>query len=268
MTRDVLMARLLAEARARWPGVVVDEEAFARNLQARVDGQPDAAAALAALHTSDLYLAQALAAGDAAAVDCFERTFIADVAGLLVQRGYAPAAIDEARQLVRQRLLAPTDGAPPRIVEYAGRGPLGKWVRIIALRLASNLRRDEQVRAHDSLRDAPAVALGDPELLLVKARYGDAFARAFRAAVGELSPDERNLLRLHFVDGLNIERIGALYDVHRATVARRIAAARQRLHDATVERMQAELKLDGRELQSLLALVRSQADISLRSLLA
>lgn len=44
-----------------------------------------------------------------------------------------PALMNELRHLLRQRLLVPVDGAPPKLASYSGRGPLGQWVRLLRL---------------------------------------------------------------------------------------------------------------------------------------
>ena len=48
------------------------------------------------------------------------------------------------RQRLRERLFVGSDGEPARLASYSGRGPLGTWVRIAAIRLALNLRRSER----------------------------------------------------------------------------------------------------------------------------
>jgi RNA polymerase sigma-70 factor (ECF subfamily) len=55
--------------------------------------------------------------------------------------------------------------------------------------------------------------------------------------------------------------------VHRATVARWIAAARERLLDRTIALVQGRLKISAAELESLLAGLRSGLDVSLGALL-
>src|SRR5207244_2837986 len=80
---------------------------------------------------------------------------------------------------------------------------------------------------------AVAATSDDPELDHIRARYAAPFKDAFQGALRGLSTQDRNILRLHLVDGLNIEQIGGIYNVHRATVARWIAASRQALVEET-----------------------------------
>lgn len=67
---------------------------------------------------------------------------------------------------------------------------------------------------------------------------------------------------------MNIDRIGAVFNVHRATVARWIAAAREGLLERTMARLGERLRLEPADFESLLRVVRSSLDVSLHALLA
>jgi RNA polymerase sigma-70 factor (ECF subfamily) len=167
---------------------------------------------------------------------------------------------DEVQQRVRERLLA---GAPPRIAEYAARGSLGAWVRVAAVRIAIDLKRSPELAGTDAL-DRLLAANDDPELALVKARYRPELDRAVRETSAELSQREATLLRLHFADGVAVERLARSYQVHRATVTRWIADARQRFVDGVYRRLAERLGLSRREFESLMPAVVSQLHLSLR----
>jgi RNA polymerase sigma-70 factor (ECF subfamily) len=258
--------RLHEAARAAWPGVEVDRARFAAYLLERAPGSHD----LGALHTDDLYLACACTAGDAAGLAAFEARYVAEVPAFLAGVERSAAAVDDVCQLVRERLFVPADdGRRPKIAEYSGRGSLGSWLRVVTLRIAANRRRGD--RPHESLDEVGAFDLlpaVDPELAIIKSRYRPAFDEALRAAFAGLTPRERLLFRMHFLDGLNIDRIGVVFGVHRATVARWIAAARDRLLERLMRGLGERLRIAPAELESLLAVVRSGLDVSLRALLS
>jgi RNA polymerase sigma-70 factor (ECF subfamily) len=71
------------------------------------------------------------------------------------------------------------------------------------------------------------------------------------------------LLKQHFLDGLSIDRMAALHDVHRATAARWIAKLLERLLVDTRSRLQAALDVDAEELDSVLRLIQSCMDASI-----
>ena len=61
----------------------------------------------------------------------------------------------------------------------------------------------------------------------------------------------------------SIEQIGAIYRVHRATVARWIADARELLLHQTRELLSRRVRVSNDELESILWLIDSQMDVSL-----
>jgi RNA polymerase sigma-70 factor (ECF subfamily) len=101
------------------------------------------------------------------------------------------------------------------------------------------------------------------EIALAKARHGPDLAAAFVASVAALDSRARVLLQLHHARGWSVDRIGAFYRVGRSTAARWVAAAREALLDGAKSRLTAQLHLTPTELESLVALLRSNVEISL-----
>jgi RNA polymerase sigma-70 factor (ECF subfamily) len=85
--------------------------------------------------------------------------------------------------------------------------------------------------------------------------------------VATLALEQRRLLRRHFADGITLDALAVELGVHRATVARHLAAARAALRRDTLRRLQAALGATDSELESLAAVMRSRLDLSLRGLL-
>jgi RNA polymerase sigma-70 factor (ECF subfamily) len=101
----------------------------------------------------------------------------------------------------------------------------------------------------------------------MKGRYREDFKVALQAAMAGLSARDRTVLRLHWVDGLNIDKIGAVYRVHRSTVARWIAQCRKQLLEDTKRALKARLQVSHSELHSLVGLLRSQLHLSVSRVL-
>jgi RNA polymerase sigma-70 factor (ECF subfamily) len=101
-----------------------------------------------------------------------------------------------------------------------------------------------------------------------KVSYARAFERALEEAFRELRARERAVLRLHFAEGMNIDAIGRVYGVHRATAARWIASCREELANTTRARLEAQFgELPQDEFDSLFRLVHNELDLSVTSLL-
>jgi RNA polymerase sigma-70 factor (ECF subfamily) len=241
-------------ASVAWPGVDVAEEDFAAYLRERADAE--------SAHDGDLYLACACGRGDAAALAAFERAFFGDVDAVVARvKGTAPPA-DELKQLLRHKLFV---GPDAKIRDYSGRGTLRTWFRITSTRLAIN------IAAHDARErplDPDGLAFlvggtGDPELEYFKRVYGDAFREAFREAFRALESQERNLLRYAFAQGLTVQAIGAIYDVHRATAARWVTGALDHLARGVKEKLRGRLGINDKEYDAILKLIDSQLHITL-----
>jgi RNA polymerase sigma-70 factor (ECF subfamily) len=110
-------------------------------------------------------------------------------------------------------------------------------------------------------------AQDDVETAYLKDRYQAEFREAFQQALAGLSSEQRNYLRLHFVDGLSTRQIAALFQVNQSTAARWLAAARQALFDATRRLLRERLPLTDSDFAGLARVVYSQMDVSITSYL-
>ncbi|MFY0527076.1 sigma-70 family RNA polymerase sigma factor [Archangium gephyra] len=102
----------------------------------------------------------------------------------------------------------------------------------------------------------------------MRQRHRADFQTALAEALAALPSRERTVLRLHFVEGLSLERIGTAYRTHKSTVSRWLARAREEVLEGTRSRLAERLRLSSGELHSLLRDVPGQLDQSLSALLA
>lgn len=257
---EALLARARAEA-AAWPSL--RPEWLAAWLGERVEAASGPTGA--GLELASLVLACACMHGVEAAVAEFRERHGPDIDAALRRLGLQPAEADDVRQAVLGKLLV---AGSEKLRGYSGRGALGGWVRAVTVRqaIAMGRRRGPLDLARDEV-PAQLPGLADPEHDYLKARYGEELRRALREAVERLPAEDRNLLRFRFVDGLTLDELARVFDVHRATVARHLARARADVRKATLRALRAELRLDGAEADSLVRLVRSQLELSLSGLL-
>jgi RNA polymerase sigma-70 factor, ECF subfamily len=260
------LARWLAEGAAAHPGVTLgpDVRAF---LGERADALRGAQAASG--RAADVVLAAACAAGNPVAIASFDAMLPGIARPALARIGVPASDHDEIIQRVRVALLTPTAARKVGFAGYSGRGDLRAYIRAVAVRIAHK-RREREESPHgrddsDALAFLPA-ADDSPELRMLKARCRNDVRAGFAAAVAELSPRERTLLRQHYVDGLGIDALGPLYGVHRATCARWIEAARTKILRGIRDHLRGALGLGSTELESAIELVRSQLDLSLSRL--
>jgi RNA polymerase sigma-70 factor (ECF subfamily) len=264
---EEVLVRGHAEGAAAWPTLSVSPEELARWIAPRVE-RGDLLAALGKLRFADLYLACACARGDDRAVSLFDARYMSEVDRAL--RSSAPSVVDETKQVLRRRFFVSEDGEPPAIAAYGGRGPLGAWVRAAAVRASFRVQRKPkgQTEVESHVFSAVAAAGDDLELDYLKRRYQAEFAEALREAFLALPVRDRNVSRYYFGKGLSIDAIGALYGVHRATVARWINRVTASLVDATRKRMMARLGANRAEVSSLVHMLESRIDMALRAVVA
>lgn len=239
------------------PHIQVDPEAFLRFLA----GHPEGLA-----HSEDLYLAFACAQGTAPALEEFERRLESLVGAAIAHLRPDRIFLEEVLQRLRQKLLVSQAGAPPKLLEYGGRGSLAQWLRAVALREALNLLAQQKSRGpQEPLSTLTELAAPgpDPELALLKRRYAPEFKAALEAALQDLPVRERNFLRLFFIEGLTVEQIARMDGTHKSTVSRRMASAREQVLDGMRRQLQERLALSTSELDSLMGQLRSQLDLSL-----
>lgn len=231
---------------------------------------PQGPATAAPAHAADLYLACACAEGLPSALRLLEERVLSQIPAAVAHLRAGPDFAEDVRLQVRERLLLGSAEGPPRITAYEGRGPLGGWVRAMALRLALNLReKKDEHAAHpgEQVIEKLVGATCDPELEILKARYRDAFRAAVRDAAAQLPDEQRAVLHLYLVEGLGTQRIGALYNVNHSTVSRWMQAARDAIFARTRQLLQERLGVRHEEFQSLVRLLQSQLDVSLAGVL-
>ncbi|MDX2014060.1 MAG: sigma factor-like helix-turn-helix DNA-binding protein [Myxococcaceae bacterium] len=210
------------------------------------------------LDLEGLVLSRACLRHDAAALRVLDGELLGAVATALRRRASGDD-VDEALQLLRSRLLL---GDAPKLAQYSGRGPLGAFLRIAGSHVLSNLRPAVPNRASgDELAALPDAT--ELESRLVRKDQQERFRAVFREAVQALTARERSLLRLSLLDGLSIDDIAPMYGAHRASVARWLSAARDRLSAITRARLAVALELPEDDVDRLLRSVQNGFELSL-----
>jgi RNA polymerase sigma-70 factor (ECF subfamily) len=255
---------LHAVASAVWPAAWVPANDFASYVKERTGAEaPPGDDALVAL-----YLACACLRGVGPALAAFEETYLPDIRRACARTGLLPDQVTELAQVLREELLVGRNGAPT-LGEYRGRGELRGWLRVTATRAAVRAKKRDAKAAGVALDQLEARATGDdPELSYMKALYRSAFRKAFQIATEGLDAEERTLLHEHTVLGKSIDELGAARGVHRATAARWVQAAREKLFAATRREFGRQVNVSPRELASVFRLVQSRLDVTMKRLLA
>lgn len=266
---DDQLGHLLAKALAARPSLAIDEKSFVEHWATHLSRCRTPESEFDRLHLADLCLAFGCGRGDAEALRLFQAEFVPIAISTIRGVDSSDAFVEEVTQQLLERILVAAPGEP-RINEYAGRGSLEHWLRAAALRLALNARRSarrapDQLAADSELEVAAPTA--DLQFDILQARYGPDFGAALKEAMRELTSQERSLLKLHFLDGLSFNQIGAVYQVNKSTISRRMSHARETLLVKTRQRLEKQFHLGAPELDSLMRMLGPELEMSLTSVL-
>ena len=247
--------------KAAWPEIVVDPARFAAEVARRLPAGTE----LSALKGADIYLAVACIDGSERAVGIVRDLLAAEVGFAATKTTASLDQRSEVTSRLSHVLFVDEPDRPAALRGYSGRGELKSYLRVMATRelvkIVNRGRREVGI-ADDDFIDR-IVPPSDPELSILRRRYREDVDEAMRAALRKLDERERALLRYAFVDNLNVDAVGKLYDVHRATAARWIAAAREELGKRIRDELASRLEIDITEVDSIVRLVQSRIDVSL-----
>ncbi len=265
-----LLAKLLVQASAAWPTLSIPQSEFLAFIAERLPPGIRPRDAIGGLHVGDLYLSCGCVRGERRALECFEQEFADEIDRGVSSMAGDPIRAEDFKQEVRHKLFVGTSPAGPKIAEYSGHGSLRSWVRVTARRTYVDLMRvedrDPAVFAGDHVVDALAGET-DPELEYVKHRYRDEFRAAFTSALASLNARQRNLLRHHYVHGLRFDEVAGIFRVHRATIARWIAEAREVLLERTRAELREQLAIDTDDVDDIMRVLQADLGMNVTQLL-
>lgn len=158
------------------------------------------------------------------------------------------------------------------IARYSGTGPLLGWLQVVlarqtylhaqSKRTVAERGRSEQQALHDLSR-----SLNGFEKHLLQRDFMSHLSEAMKAAGAALSDRQRALLSLHYLESVPLEALAVSYQVHRSTVARWIAQAKEAFVTALRSAMESTAAVPSHEVDSLVRALISQADVSMRLVL-
>lgn len=139
-------------------------------------------------------------------------------------RAFPEALRDDALQQVRVKVLG-TGEVVGALASYEGRAPLAQWLSVVGARIAiSVLRANGPKDGHDSLEEESWHRMPDsqasPELAVLRAQFRERFQDALSKALARLDERGRVLLSMRYGQGVQVDPLAQMYQVHRVTMAK------------------------------------------------
>lgn len=234
---------------------------------------------LSSLNCEDICLAVACAKGDESAWEDFfneYRAYMVNIArGMTQDAGAAEQLADST--FAELYGLRESDGERvSKFSFYSGRGSLRGWLRAVVYQLSADMHRQsnrfvQTEEPEDMDRMARASALpereANTEVAFIRERYRAAVSDSLSRAVSELESRERLLLVYYYYDEMTLREIGALFDVHEATISRWLAKIQKRVRKLVERSLMRDHRFNRREVGEAIQLAAEQMDINVREYL-
>ena len=205
------------------------------------------------VHSTDLELARACAAGDEHAWEQFVREYrplLYRAADALDRTG---AAREVADSLYAELFgLTATGAARPSLFRYyEGRSSLATWLRaVLAQRFVDAVRSRRQAETLDEEVAAPR---GEPDPQ--RGRYVTLVQQALERAIVTLPARDRLRLSCYYVQELTLAETGRIMRESEATASRQLARTRQAIRRAVEEQLRDEARLNDEQVKAYFASV-------------
>ena len=228
------------------------------------------------LKWSDLFLTTACAAGDSAAWEVFRRQYRSVIHSAALKTSTSASEAVELSDTLLTDLFLPHESGrgESKIAQYHGFGSLEGWIKVVVHRMAI-----DQIRFHR--RDVPIEDL-EGELPSNSAhgrtdesikerdthRARDMVSQCLTTALEQLSAQERLVLNLYYLNGVNLKGIGQFLKAHESTASRLIERLKTQLHKSVNKQLQDKFKVRKTEVPHLIELAQGHMEIDLKKILS
>lgn len=228
------------------------------------------------LKWSDLFLTTACEAGDDLAWEVFRKQFRSVIhAAALKTSTSASEAVELSDTLLTDLFLPPESGrGESKIGQYHGLGSLEGWIKVVVHRMAI-----DQIRLHR--RDVPIEELeielpsnsmhGKADESIKERdthRARNMVSQCLTTALEQLSSQERLVLNLYYLKGVNLKGIGQLLKAHESTASRLVEKLKTQLYKSVTKQLQEKFKVRKTEVPHLIELAQGHLEIDLKKILS
>ncbi len=222
--------------------------------EARVEALRAGAPAWGELHLQDLYLAMGCQAGDERAWRLLHDTYHPRIA---LFGGRFLGSRDAGEELASSlfEALVHSKGGAGKIHAYEGWSSLGRWLKVLAWRMAVDEYRSTRRRAMRDSRFAASVEpdrVHHPEDQVAEAERRTIARALLDHSLDALEPNLRLAMKLNAFDGLGVREVARVMGVDPSTVSRWLAKARRRMERTMRREGRRRFGMEGQALVGLL----------------
>jgi len=233
---------------------------------------------LDALKWEELFLTTACASGDGAAWKAFHLRYHA-----VIQKAarYCTENSSEAQELsesMMSDLFLPASKSSgqriSKIGQYDGIGSLEGWIKVVVSRMAiDQIRRSQkqvsleeiETKQQSRIERSPDAGSGVGTDV---ARASQMFQTSLNHALKQLDAQEKLILSLYYLKGVNLKEIGKLLRVHESTVSRTLDRVKRQLRKSVEKHLRDHFRVKAVEVPQLIQVAHLQADVDLKKILA
>ncbi len=228
------------------------------------------------LKWSDLFLTTACAAGDSAAWEVFRRQYRSVIQFAALKTSTSASEAAELSDTLLTDLFLPHESGrgESKIAQYHGLGSLEGWIKVVVHRMAI-----DQIRLHQ--RDVPIEELevelpannthasADESIKERDARRArDLVTQCLTSALEQLNVQERLVLNLYYLEGVNLKGIALFLKAHESTASRLLDRLRAQLQKSVNKQLHERFKVRKTEVPHLIQLAQGDLDIDLKKILS
>ena len=228
------------------------------------------------LKWSDLFLTTACAAGDSAAWELFRKQYRSVIQFAALKTSTSASEAAELSDTLLTDLFLPHESGrgESKIAQYHGLGSLEGWIKVVVHRMAVDQirfhRRDVPIEELEvELPSSDAHAKADQSIKERDTqRAREMVSRCLTTALEQLNAQERLVLNLYYLEGVNLKGIAQFLKAHESTASRLLDRLRAQLQKSVNKQLHEEFKVRKTEVPHLIQLAQGHLDIDLKKILS
>jgi len=228
------------------------------------------------LKWADLFLATACAAGDGPAWESFRRQYQLVIQAAALKTSKSSSEASELSVTLLTDLFLPhhSGSGENKIGQYHGLGSLEGWIKVVIHRMAIDQIRFHQrdVSMEELEGELPAKSSHDRTDELVEERdihrAREMVSECLTTALQQLSTQEKLVLSLYYLEGVNLKGIGQFLKAHESTASRLLDRLKIQLQKSVHKQLQQRFKVRKREVSHLIELAQGHMEIDLTKILS